>query len=280
MGRIRTSRARTATLVVALALLAAGCAQADGARPDEAGRDVAGSAPVRRAASSGSGIELLTSPTRAQRESTPPPLELVQRYVTRDAADTYAVHAGTTTLQVLAPATNVATADGSQTRSVLWDPTRPAQVDQRSCATWTEAHGRWAQQGLALRVQVEAERFRTIVVAKNVWYGAEWQMNVYTWDNARDPYFRTHGMVSLREPFERLALPMPLPWRVCARVVGAKVQVKGWRPSEPEPSWDDPTHGGSVLLPAEWIYEGRPGWYAGHLQPGGGIAMADLRTAD
>ena len=51
------------------------------------------------------------------------------------------------------------------------------------------------------------------------------------------------------------------------------------RLDEAEPAWDDPTHSGTVTLPAEWVFTGKAGWYAGHIQPGGAIGMSDLRTA-
>lgn len=204
---------------------------------------------------------------------------LAQHYLTRDGSDTYALGVGSATLRVSAPTTNRATPDGSQTRTVVWPPGTSMTRDQEACATWTDTQGEWAQQGLALRVRADGSRFRTIVVAKNVWYGAEWQMNVYTWDTGRSPYFKTHGSVSLRTPFERGSLPRPLPWRVCARVVRDTVTVKGWRLAESEPTWSDPQHTGSVVLPAEWRYEGKAGWYAGHVQPGGTIGMANLKTS-
>ena len=50
-------------------------------------------------------------------------------------------------------------------------------------------------------MRIDGSRFRSIVVAKNTVYGATWQLNVYTWDSGRSPYFRTHGAVSLRAPF-------------------------------------------------------------------------------
>ena len=204
---------------------------------------------------------------------------LAQRYVTRDGSDVYTLGTGSGTLRVSAPTSNKATADGSQTRTVIWPPSTTMTRDQESCATWTDTQGAWAQQGLALRVRADGSRFRAIVVAKNIWYGAEWQMNVYTWDTDRSPYFKTHGAVSLRTPFEQDDVPRPLPWRVCARVERDIVTVKGWRLEESEPTWDDPQHTGTVTLPAEWRFEGKAGWYAGHIQPGGTIGTSDLHTA-
>ena len=150
---------------------------------------------------------------------------------------------------------------------------------QQSCATWTGSHGEWVQQGLALRVRIEGDRLRTVVVAKNIVHGASWQLNVYTWDSDRSPYLQVHGAVQLRTPFAHRDKPRPLPWRVCARVEGPVVTVKGWRAAEPEPAWDDPEHTGQVLLPEEWSFAGRAGWYAGHIPPGGVVGMGDVETS-
>jgi hypothetical protein len=210
------------------------------------------------------------------RTSTP---DLAQHYVTRDGTDTYALKLGAGAVRFTAPGTNASTPDGSQTRSVIWPPSTTASTTHQSCATWTDASVPGMQQGLVLRVRIDGSRFRAIVVAKNIWYGAEWQLNVYTWDSARSPYFRTHGAVALRTPFEHGELPTPLPWRVCARVDGDLVRLKGWRPGEPEPTWSSPTHGGSVRLPERWVYAGRAGWYAGHLPPGATVGMSGLRAS-
>jgi hypothetical protein len=204
---------------------------------------------------------------------------LAQRYLTRDGNDTYVLKVGAGALRVDAPRTNRATPQGSTTRTVIWPPGTKAATDQQSCATWTDSRGSWAQQGIALRVRADGSRFRTIVVAKNIVYGASWQLNVYTWDTARSPYFQTHGAVPLRAPFASGNVPRPLPWKVCARVEGRIVTVKGWRPDEPEPGWSNPTHTGRVTLPAEWTYAGKAGWYTGHVQPGGTIGMNGLRTS-
>ena len=205
--------------------------------------------------------------------------DLAQRYVTRDGTDRYTLKLGPGAVRVSAPSTNKATPEGSATRTVIWPPSTPAVADQMSCASWTDSRGSWVQQGIALRVRQDGNRFRTIVVAKNIVYGASWQLNVYTWDTARSPYFKTHGSVSLRTPFESGDKPRPLPWKVCARVEGRLVRVKGWRSEESEPSWSDRSHTGSVTLPAEWVYAGKAGWYAGHIPPGGTIGMGALRTS-
>lgn len=204
---------------------------------------------------------------------------LAFHYITRDGSDRYDLKVGTGALRVSAPRTNQATPEGSATRIVIWPPATKLVTDQQSCATWKDDQGKWAQEGIALRVRIDGSRFRAIVVAKNIVYGANWQMNVYTWDSGRSPYFSTHGAVSLRTPFASGSTPRSLPWKVCARVVGRTVTVKGWRPDESEPGWSNPQHTGSVTLPQQWVFAGKAGWYAGHIEPGGTMGMGGLRTS-
>ncbi len=204
--------------------------------------------------------------------------DLALRYVSRDGNDTYALKLRPGSVRVSAPATNRGTSEGSDTRAVLWPPATPATRNHQTCATWSDADGNWDQQGLALRVRLDDDRLRTIVVAKNIYYGAAWQLNVYTWDSARDPYFVVHGSVWLGGAFGEGGAPRPLPWMVCARVDGRTVRVKGWAGEEAEPAWNDPVHSGSVLVPMTWVYPGKAGWYAGHIEPGDSLAMDNLET--
>ena len=210
------------------------------------------------------------------KSSTP---NLAQHYVTRDGTDRYTLKLGPGAVRVSAPRSNHGTEQGSDTRTVIWPPGTKAVTDQQSCASWTDSQGGWVQQGISLRVRIDGSRFRSIVVAKNTVYGAEWQFNVYTWDSARSPYLKIHGAVGLRAAFEAGDKPQPLPWKVCARVEGRVVRVKGWRSDEAEPGWKNPTHTGSVTIPAEWVFAGKAGWYAGHIPPGGTIGMGALRTS-
>jgi len=204
--------------------------------------------------------------------------DLTLRYVTRDASDRYTVETGPAALRVSAPATNRATPVGSDTRALIWPPGTRATRNHQSCATWTDATAERAQQGIALRVRIDGDRLRTIVVAKNIILGATWQMNVYTWDSARTPYLQIHGAVTLEAPFAQGQRPRALPWRVCARVDGRRVQVKGWNTAETEPTWTGAWHAGSVLVPRKFVYPGKAGWYAGHIEPGTSLAMSHLKT--
>lgn len=203
---------------------------------------------------------------------------LALHYLTRDGADRYTTKAGRGTLRVSAPGSNRGIEGNSNTRAVIWPPGTKPVVEQSSCARFTDARGAWVQQGLVLRFRIDGSRVRSIVVAKNVWYGAEWQFNVMTWDTNRNQDWQVHGSAVLRTPFERNDKPRPLPWMLCARTEGAVIRVKGWRGDESEPTWNDASHTGAVRLPAGWQVAGKPGWYAGHIPPGGTMGMSMLHT--
>lgn len=211
-------------------------------------------------------------PTAVFTESTRSPLQ--QHYLTQNRGDSYDLKAGPAAVRFTAPNDNW----GVNTRAIVWPAETPAAENAQSCATWTDAEGARAQQGIALRIEQTPGRFRAITVTKNVWFGVAWQFNVNTWDSDRRPLMQVHGAIQLTLPFDVNGVPAPLPWRVCARVVGDQVTVKGWTGDETQPTWQDRTHSGSVRLPEGWTYEGHAGWYAGHLPPGGTIGMSRLRT--
>ncbi len=195
-------------------------------------------------------------------------------HLTRDAGDGYATLAVPGSVQVSAPATN----RGSNTRLVMFPGDQPVVDEHQACATWQTQDGTTAQQGLALRIRhdLPQDRWRAVTVTKNVMWGANWQFNVLTWDSRSWAPWQVRGSVDLSSVFWPRQQLVALPWRVCARVEGDTVRVKGWRASQPEPAWDDPVHSGSVRLPAEWVYPGKAGWYVGHLAPGQSTSYADL----
>jgi hypothetical protein len=204
------------------------------------------------------------------------PLDL--HHVTQDnGTDRYQLHQDGTGLIVDAPTTNRSTPDGSATRAVIWPPESDATVDATTCATWARSSP-WGQEGLALRVRRDGDRFRAIVIAKNTMFGASWRFNVYSWDSGRDPYFQTHGSVDLTSVFVDDGEVRDLPWRVCARTEGDQVRIKGWAVSDAQPGWSSEEHTGTVTLPGWLTYPGKAGWYAAHIDPGDLIALADLRA--
>lgn len=198
----------------------------------------------------------------------------VFRYLTRDGADGYTSSAVKGTVQLSGPPTNT----GTNTRMVLFPSAQPSSIDQQACATWSTQTDLRTQQGLALRIRADQPegRWRAVTVLKNVLWGANWNFNVLTWDTRNPSGWTTHGTVDLNRVFWPNQQLAPFPWRVCARVTGDVVTVKGWRAGTPEPPWNDPNHTGSVRLPPEWSYPGQAGWYVGHLPSGQQTTFTDL----
>jgi hypothetical protein len=164
-----------------------------------------------------------------------------------------------------APTTN----EGGNTRGVFWPVDGPSVADQQSCVAWDEPDA-FSQQGIALRTSSEDGTTRAITVTKNIWYYASWVFNVHVMDSANpdQPFIGLLG-VDLEDVLVRDDRTLaPLPWHLCARVVGDQVSFKVWPADESEPEWMDGVHGGGVSLPDGWDEPGVPGWYVGHLRPG------------
>lgn len=60
----------------------------------------------------------------------------------------------------------------------------------------------------------------------------------------------------------------PPPWHVCARAIDDQVSFKIWTGDNPEPTWDDLVAARNATVPAEWVYSGYTGGYAGHIHVG------------
>ena len=195
--------------------------------------------------------------------------------LTPDGFDTYTFISGPGFAQFRARPDNRA----GNLRQVFWPSDGPDVVDQQSCATWTATDPGDTQQGAALRISAADGRVRAVTVTKNVLYFTQWQFNVHIWDTSQQPQpFTLVGQIDLRDelwPQQQLAA---LPWHLCARVIGAVVDLKVWLDGEAEPAWGDPFHGGSVVLPDGWVYPGQAGWYVGHLIAGQAAGFGDLRT--
>jgi hypothetical protein len=165
-------------------------------------------------------------------------------------------------------------------REVFRRPGARVADRQTTCATWLRQSGPSVQQGLAVRIRGAGGRVRAVTLTKNVLFGLGWVFNVLTWDTARDgDPWRAVGQFDLSpvvgQSAEHLA---PLPWRVCLRAAGRTVTFKVWLPEEgPEPSWHDSTHVRAAQLPRGYAV-GRPGWYVGHLPPGGRVVYSGLTT--
>lgn len=197
-----------------------------------------------------------------------------QAVLTPDGPDNYRF--------VSAPANTAAASidsAGGNLRQLFWPADNPVLADTESCAIWGAETGPLVQQGAALRIVQNGSRIRAITVTKNIYFNATWIFNFHVWDTAQSPAFTPIGATNLSSLLVHAGVVTPLPWRFCARAIGSKLEFKVWPVAEPlEPAWGDPSHGGSVQLPAGWSAPGRAGWYIGHIQPGNTAVFTDLAT--
>jgi outer membrane protein assembly factor BamB len=190
--------------------------------------------------------------------------ELRSSTLTAERADTYDLALDADAAGAHAPAGNV----GGNTRVTFTRAGIGTSTDQYSCATWASDSSWHDQEGAALRVRPVTGGVSAITVTKNVFFGANWKFNVHVWDTSRSPAAIQIGAFDLGPVFAPDEIHVePLPWKLCAQVVGSTVSFVVWPASEPRPAWGDPTHGGSVTLPAGYAEPGEVGWYIGHLEP-------------
>lgn len=175
--------------------------------------------------------------------------------------------------------TGLATDTAGGTRHLFWRPTLPAFRDGQSCATWADERGIMVQFGAALRIRNDDGRIRAVTVTRNIIFGIKWAFNAHTWDTARsDNAFEQFGSVVLEDLRVGDVGHVPLPWRLCLKVQGTTVTFKVWPLTEPDPGWGHPRRGGAFELPPGWVFEGKAGFYVGHLEEGGHALFTDLAT--
>lgn len=170
---------------------------------------------------------------------------------------------------------------GGNTRQLYWPPNMAPAVNSRSCADFAvdtqEGKTPLQQQGLAVRIRNQDGRVRAITVTKNVVYDIGWFFNAHTWDTSRsDAPFVGLGqwdMGAVVAPYGYA----PLPWRACLQVIDQFLAFKIWVPATTsEPGWDNARHVRTALIPAEFVYAGQSGWYAGHLVSNGAVSYRNM----
>lgn len=168
---------------------------------------------------------------------------------------------------------------GSNTRTLIWHTGRAASVDQSACTTFT--NDAWpTQEGVALRVSTDGHPGRAITVMKNIYGSATTRFNVQLIDMSLPT---EHGRITPPVPGAEFAAVLAgptQPWRLCARVIGDRLDYKVWLAASSEPAWDDPTASRTMTLPQSWVYPGRPGVYLGHLTAGAGATLTAISYTD
>jgi hypothetical protein len=195
----------------------------------------------------------------------PAPSGLRQLVLTRDDHDTTEWTRTATGLHAAAPATNV----GTNTRTVLVPDATPS-TDQGACLS-ARHEGTPTQQGIVLRLHLDAARSTAVSVTKNVFADLDWIYNVTAWDSTVQPPFQKLAGFDMSGSTLSLGPLTPgVEPRLCARVRGTTFELKVWPQDQPEPPWGDPIATRTVELPPEvGVSAGVPGWYLGHLPPGG-----------
>lgn len=200
---------------------------------------------------------------------------LASGVVTPDRDDTYALFAAGNSVTASAPGSNVSL----NTRIAFWHRSGRVTSNEQSCATWAGQSAAVNQEGAVLRVRELANGVRRgILVTKNVWLGANWIFNVHVWSTGWPEVYEQIAHFDLGPVFAPNGQLVPLPWRLCARVVGNVVSFIAWPADQLRPSWEDATHGGRVVLPEGWSAPGFAGWYIGHLRPGDSAALTNLAS--
>jgi hypothetical protein len=193
---------------------------------------------------------------------------LAVRVLTPDGADRYDIGQYNGTISMSAPTSN----KGGNLREVFWPAGQASYKDSQVCATWKDQSSPYVQQGVALRIVAGSTSTRALTVTKNIWGGAFWVFNVHTWDSSLAQPFTAIGQFSLDKVVWDTSTQKarPLPWRICAKVVGASLTFKVWLPDlEAEPRWTDATHAATTTVPSGYLGAGKTGWYVGHIPAGG-----------
>lgn len=198
-------------------------------------------------------------------DSADPPYRI--HVLSQDGTETYTLRSAGSSVEIVGPAED--TMPGSNTRILFWNPATEQSIDQQTCATWVSQTANFDQQGGALRVHSVSGHTRAILVTRNV-FGHAWIFNVHLWDSALPGIPAMHAQFDMQntllDPATRSL--RALPWRLCARVRGTRLDFKVWPLSSNEPEWTAQHLTGSTTLPQEWVRAGWAGWYAGHLAQG------------
>lgn len=221
-------------------------------------------------------------------------------------------------ITVTAPRTNLPIARGglgdlgkNDIGEAFWSGHQVMRSDQQACATWVTMPDGSTQKaaqrifhdpsqvsfpGIALRVRPPVRAgaaARALLVVPSSLKGAAWAFAVapVVADIAGTRALPTLGLFSGADFAQALGTMKgdvdsaefvttlkPPPWHVCARAVGTKISIMVWTGGEKKPLWSDPVHVKSVVLTADWVYQGYAGGYIDRLSPGRTAIFDDLKV--
>ena len=190
---------------------------------------------------------------------------------------------GTYQLQGAPPDVTVSAAPpgvSSTLREAFWSDGQSSAVDGEACVSWGPNDQVAAQPGVALRIAPSTPgHVRALTVSKNVWFTAGWLFNVHVFDTSQ-PDFRQLATFDLGDVLGRKpGAEPPVAVHLCARVLGARLDLKVWTATASVPSWSDAFHARSLDLDPSLVYPGSFGWYVGHVPPGQATPLTDLTEA-
>lgn len=199
------------------------------------------------------------------------------------ASDSYTIAASDGTVVMSGNAPVISAND----RMAYWPTAASPSADEESCASWAsqdpaqattaaQANSVVTQEGLALRFTTKDGVTRGLTVTKNVWAGADFALNVHEWNTSWPVQFQLLQAFNLNSYLVSNGAIDPLPWDICAEVVGSTLQFEVWLAGQVPPAWGNTTQGGTVQLGAGWDYQGEAGWYVGHLKTGASATYTNL----
>lgn len=166
-----------------------------------------------------------------------------------------------------APATNV----GGGTRFIFGEenPSLNHSISVSSCHS-----GFPAQEGVVLRGNNYDGIVRCITVTKNIWGYATHVYNVHVWDTSMfpEPGFMIATFDMSKAPIHNGCR------KLAASAQDDQLTFKVWSSNEEEPSWSDPVAVKRVRIPDDWIEEGSPMLYGGHILSERWILYGDIKT--
>lgn len=165
---------------------------------------------------------------------------------------------------VSAPSTNL----GGNTRIGFVHSSSETYDWNETCMTWMSHTGPIDQPGHVLRF----DGTRAVTITQNIYAGVRSIANVHTWDLTKPS--SNGDRFALVAQFTPPSLTLDWPLRSCGRAHGTTIEFKVWPVEWPEPAWGDMCCYGATTI--ENLQGGRPGWYAGHIFPGGELIYEDL----
>lgn len=196
--------------------------------------------------------------------------------ITPNQGDTYEIVDQGTGFSAEAPTANT----DINLRVAVAKDSAPVSVNQSACVTWNGPNNSTIQPGVVLRSRTADGHTRAIMVTNNVSFAFRPGFNVHLADSAAAIKLTQVGAGTLVGGVGEFWKLKDLPWRICARAIGATIDVMAWSLADfsHEPDWGTPGVGYSTQVPPQWVTAGRPGAYVGHVGPGTKAQFSDLDT--